>query len=188
MIMKRRAVRLWRDGSAFTIIEVLIVLAIAGLILVIVFLAVPNAQRNYRNERRKKAVAYVFSEMQEWYAAHGRYPEWGFAYDNVRDEFVETLTTGPAADYTIRYADITQDHEWPYSGRGAPANLTDALDTISIMHGHQCTRGPDRGPGDTDYPVETGALGDLNYHGYAVWTLLEGGRDPVSFCQDTTPR
>lgn len=38
--------------EGFTIIEVLIVLAIAGLIMVIVFIAVPQLQRNQRNEAR----------------------------------------------------------------------------------------------------------------------------------------
>lgn len=38
-----------RKESGFTIIEVLIVLAIAGLIMLVVFLAVPALQRNSRN-------------------------------------------------------------------------------------------------------------------------------------------
>lgn len=38
-----------RSSKGFTIIEVLIVLAIAGLIMVVVFLAVPALQRNARN-------------------------------------------------------------------------------------------------------------------------------------------
>lgn len=42
-----------KQNQGFTIIEVLIVLAIAGLILLIVFLAVPGLQRSARNESRK---------------------------------------------------------------------------------------------------------------------------------------
>lgn len=41
------------DQQGFTIIEVMIVLAIAGLILLIVFLAVPALQRNSRNTTMK---------------------------------------------------------------------------------------------------------------------------------------
>lgn len=41
-----------KNKSGFTIIEVLIVLAIAGLIMVVVFLAVPALQRNSRNSQR----------------------------------------------------------------------------------------------------------------------------------------
>jgi len=43
--------------EGFTIIEVLIVLAIAGLILLIVFIAVPALQRNARNTQRKNDIA-----------------------------------------------------------------------------------------------------------------------------------
>ena len=39
--------------SGFTIIEVMIVLAIAGLIMVIVFIAVPQLQRNQRDNARQ---------------------------------------------------------------------------------------------------------------------------------------
>jgi prepilin-type N-terminal cleavage/methylation domain-containing protein len=42
-----------KSNKGFTIIEVLIVLAIAGLIMLIVFLAVPALQRNQRNTSRK---------------------------------------------------------------------------------------------------------------------------------------
>lgn len=46
-----------RKQEGFTIIEVLIVLAIAGLIMVIVFLAVPALQRNSKNTQRKNDVS-----------------------------------------------------------------------------------------------------------------------------------
>ena len=41
-----------KDNKGFTIIEVLIVLAIAGLIMLVVFLAVPALQRSSRNTQR----------------------------------------------------------------------------------------------------------------------------------------
>jgi prepilin-type N-terminal cleavage/methylation domain-containing protein len=49
------------DNKGFTIIEVMIVLAIAGLILLIVFLAVPALQRNSRNTQRKSDIGRVGS-------------------------------------------------------------------------------------------------------------------------------
>ena len=45
--------------KGFTIIEVMIVLAIAGLILLIIFLAVPALQRNVRNTQRKTDVTAI---------------------------------------------------------------------------------------------------------------------------------
>ncbi len=53
-------------NKGFTIIEVLIVLAIAGLILLIVFLAVPALQRNSRNTQRKNDVAALLGAAAEF--------------------------------------------------------------------------------------------------------------------------
>lgn len=54
------------NQKGFTIIEVLIVLAIAGLILLIVFLAVPALQRNSRNTQRKNDVAALLAGVAEY--------------------------------------------------------------------------------------------------------------------------
>lgn len=54
------------NQKGFTIIEVLIVLAIAGLILLIVFLAVPALQRNSRNTQRKNDVAAILAAVSEF--------------------------------------------------------------------------------------------------------------------------
>ncbi len=55
-----------RKQEGFTIIEVLIVLAIAGLILLIVFLAVPALQRNSRNTQRKTDVSAILGAVAEY--------------------------------------------------------------------------------------------------------------------------
>jgi len=54
--------------KGFTIIEVLIVLAIAGLILLIVFLAVPALQRNARNTAIKNDAASLAGGFAEYSA------------------------------------------------------------------------------------------------------------------------
>lgn len=61
--------------SGFTIIEVMIVLAIAGLIMVIVFIAVPQLQRNQRDNTRQNTVNRLKAEI-ETYAGNnqGQYP------------------------------------------------------------------------------------------------------------------
>jgi prepilin-type N-terminal cleavage/methylation domain-containing protein len=55
-----------KKEQGFTIIEVLIVLAIAGLILLIVFLAVPALQRNARNQQRKTDAAAILAAVSEF--------------------------------------------------------------------------------------------------------------------------
>ena len=54
-----------KKTEGFTIIEVLIVLAIAGLIMLIVFLAVPALQRNSRNNARNNDAARIASAVTE---------------------------------------------------------------------------------------------------------------------------
>jgi prepilin-type N-terminal cleavage/methylation domain-containing protein len=55
-----------KKASGFTIIEVIIVLAIAGLIMVIVFIAVPQLQRNQRDNARQNIVNRVTAEMDTY--------------------------------------------------------------------------------------------------------------------------
>lgn len=57
-----------KDNKGFTIIEVLIVLAIAGLILLVVFLAVPALQRNSRNTQLRSAVSTIAGGFNEYVA------------------------------------------------------------------------------------------------------------------------
>ena len=54
-----------KRNQGFTIIEVLIVLAIAGLIMVIVFLAVPALQRSSRNTQRTSDASKVAAAVSE---------------------------------------------------------------------------------------------------------------------------
>ncbi len=63
-----------KSGAGFTIIEVLIVLAIAGLILLIVFLAVPALQRNSRNTSIKNDVQNVLGGVSEFEGANNGTP------------------------------------------------------------------------------------------------------------------
>ncbi len=84
-LVPRLSARRWNNSSSkkkdsalsagFTIIEVMIVLAIAGLIMVIVFIAVPQLQRNQRDQTRQNIANRVKAEM-ETYAGNnqGIYP------------------------------------------------------------------------------------------------------------------
>ena len=55
-----------KSNKGFTIIEVLIVLVIASSVLLIVFLAVPQLQRNSRNTQRRSAVASIAGAVNEY--------------------------------------------------------------------------------------------------------------------------
>jgi prepilin-type N-terminal cleavage/methylation domain-containing protein len=55
-----------KRAAGFTIIEVMIVLAIAGLIMVIVFIAVPQLQRSERNTSRKSVISRIKTEVDNY--------------------------------------------------------------------------------------------------------------------------
>lgn len=55
-----------KHSNGFTIIEVMIVLAVAGLIMLIVFLAVPALQRNSRNTQMRADAAGVLAGVNEF--------------------------------------------------------------------------------------------------------------------------
>lgn len=89
MLNKRKEL----NTRGFTIIEVMIVLAIAGLIILIVLLAVPNLQRNGRNTAIKSDAGSLSAGMNE------------FASNN--DGAPPTSVTGPAADGTVTITGVS---------------------------------------------------------------------------------
>lgn len=76
--------KLQNKQTGFTIIEVLIVLAIAGLIVLIVFLAVPALQRNSRNTQRKNDVSAMVGAVQEFTNNNGGKLPVAAQYDEVK--------------------------------------------------------------------------------------------------------
>ena len=72
-----------KNNKGFTIIEVMIVLAIAGLIMLIVFLAVPALQRSARNTSRKEDAGRLASAVSTFVSnANGNLPGFGNSTTN----------------------------------------------------------------------------------------------------------
>ena len=99
----------WNSSSqkpAFTIIEVVLVLAIAGLIFLMVLIALPALQRNQRDTQRKNDIARIVTQFQNYTANNkGKYVSddpgnsqlKGFiaAYLVLADEFSDPSTGEP---------------------------------------------------------------------------------------------
>ena len=78
----------WNSSSqkpAFTIIEVVLVLAIAGLIFLMVFIALPALQRNQRDTQRKNDMSRLKTAMDSYKANNrGKVPKSSIiGYDNM---------------------------------------------------------------------------------------------------------
>ena len=119
-------------NEGFTIIEVMIVLAIAGLILLIVFLAVPSLQRNSRNTQRKSDVGRLGSAATT-------------VVSNLNGQTV--TTTGASANFTGG-ASGTVTTEAGSLGYYDPANVSVATgaqtngsdaEHVTVVYGAKCS-------------------------------------------------
>lgn len=94
--------------KGFTLIEIVLVLAIAGLIMVIVFLAVSGAQRSRRDTQRKNDLSRVAAQLEQFASnSNGVYPtttEWTNATSAWRISYINNQnlsdpTTGGVYNY-----------------------------------------------------------------------------------------
>ncbi len=132
--MQRRLKTMKEDG--FTIIEVMIVLAIAGLIMLIVFLAVPALQRNARNTTRQNDAARMAAAVNECITNNnGRVDACGNTFGNLElDNYYDLqdnqqLTTQASAVGGVSGNDFFFDYDYrcddtgtnPVAGGGSRA-------------------------------------------------------------------
>lgn len=81
-----------KSKKGFTIIEVVIVLAIAGLIFAVVFWAVPNLQKSNHDNTRRNLAASIMSSLESYAGNHGGdYPAETSA--SFRDGFLRSFFT-----------------------------------------------------------------------------------------------
>jgi len=132
--------KLRKQQDGFTIIEVLIVLAIAGLIMLIVFLAVPALQRTARNTQRKSAVSSILSSISNFTSNNG-----GTLPASQADL---TTNTPPAlADYKPGFYPLAQVYYGGTVATGAAAPSTSGVgnattltaDDVIVYVGDTCT-------------------------------------------------
>ena len=127
-------IRKRKEQGGFTLIEVMIVLAIAGLILLVVFLAVPALQRNARNTNRREDVGNLLSAVSEY-----------TANNNGAIPAVQGAGTAGTASYTIG-ASGTNQVTVPlgyYDGAGVTivaftAGNSSTEDNMIVMRGAKC--------------------------------------------------
>ena len=163
----------WNSSSqkpAFTIIEVVLVLAIAGLIFLMVFIALPALQRNQRDTQRKQNLARVASELQNYAANNkGKYPAYGAdsnEFYNFARNYLGWTSNGGVPSTSDGIID-------PSTGRN-PSFWLDGLqpDSMAIRYNRyteiyyaRYRTCPTTTPNQTDYKE----------NGVYVWQVLEGG-------------
>lgn len=152
-----------QNVKGFSIIEVVLVLAIAGLIFLMVFIALPALQSGQRDTARKNDVSAVGAAVNTFASANkGSYPN--ATQLNSYTQEVSTNTTSKT---------ITA---W------TTANVTVTDGQVAVVTGATCgaTGAATTSPSGVKQATQVTARGSARQ--YVVITLLEGGGG-TSFCQ-----
>jgi prepilin-type N-terminal cleavage/methylation domain-containing protein len=133
------------DRRGFTLIEIVIVMAIAALMLLVVFNAVGNAQRNNRDNTRKQEAGEVVAILEQYATNHnGRYPT--------------DLTDAALPNYDSKQ--LVSGANFKYSNAACPATVTSS--TYNVVYSPQGSAGNYR-----DYNLDVcleGTNGALRIH------------------------
>jgi prepilin-type N-terminal cleavage/methylation domain-containing protein len=149
-----------KRNEGFTIIEVMIVLAIAGLIMLIVFLAVPALQRNSRNTQAKNAASAVLATVNEFQNNNnGQNPTAVTIGSDGTIDVTGGSGTQPAAGKT-------QSGYTATTGTSFPAT-TGTLGQYTVALGYKCN-------GNTGFTASARSV--------AIGYLIEGGSANVQQC------
>ena len=161
---------------AFTLIEVVLVLAIAGLIFLMGFITLPALQRSQRNAQHKNNVVMGASMVRSYQANNrGRLPSFtghtSFVVGNLDDDrpfnsYVQNsgLPEGIIVKVNPNFTQI-----------GPETN--NAFGRVFISPGTICAQ--------PSVAFENGAtVGVLKQGAVSIWTVLEEGANGLIYCQD----
>lgn len=103
-----------QNKEGFTIIEVVLVLAIAGLIFLMVFIALPALQRSQRDTQRRDDASRFISQLNSYGTNNnGKVPSSSAALDGFKDNYLKWDASADTSEYNdpktgdpynIRYA------------------------------------------------------------------------------------
>lgn len=158
--------QLTQKDRGFTIIEVVLVLAIAGLIFLMVFLALPALQRGQRDTGRKDDVSRTVTAVQTYLS-------------NNKGSFTTALTSATLQKYV---GDLSQYDNTSVTVNGtaaSTANITATTSAIYVRTGVKCpTSMP--APGTLTLTPVAGA----SRNAIVVTALENDGTNNQVFCQE----
>lgn len=186
--MNKLIERLQKRQGGFTIIEVMIVLAIAGLIIAVVLVAIPQLQRNQRNEARRNILGRIKTEIDNFSGNNnGTIPA---AEDNAgANAAVEFGNPVIDSGFFDRYFDCSGgaprtcaiNVNDPRTGNPMGLDASGATSTVSF------TADPATIPGNVSYRTTRVCSGEATTatgagaRNYTLQVLLEGG---AIYCLD----
>lgn len=159
---------LLQTKKGFTIIEVVLVLAIAGLIFLMVFIALPALQSGQRDQARKNDVSVVASAVNTYTSGNrGSFPDNTALQSYVSDVSDNTDKTG----VTI-------------TARGSATSVLIADAQVKVVTGAKCGATGKKQTTGTNSGSASQTIAAGTKRQYVTIVLLEAGGG-TSFCQDS---
>lgn len=168
-----------RRQAGFTIVETLIVLAVGGLILLIVFLAIPNLQRNSRNNQRYQDVQTILGAVSQYELNNaGNFPAACGDIIGLGQQSCATASDTSPNDYFLRfvaskltfYTDPGQVKLVPQAP-GDPGRFVNDADGVAILNRQKCMSDGHSTPQGAGYSDVVALFG------------IETANAPVPHCQ-----
>ena len=153
------------NKKGFTIIEVVLVLAIAGLIFAMVFIALPALQRSQRDQSRKSDISTVAAAINNW---------------NSANRNGGTFNEESLRKYVDKLDQYDKSSELKVATPGASMSV--AGNEIKVMRGKKC---PSSTPAPSADDPANITLQNGSARNAAVVVLLENnGSQKQLYCQD----
>ena len=171
------------NKKGFTIIEVVLVLAIAGLIFLMVFIALPALQRSQRNTQRRQDMSRFVSAITTYASNNkGKLPFEGAqsngaptSYDDENTEWVKKyIMAGNVEEFQDpdgTYYAFTRAYTGAAAYNNNQADLSSSITTSTYANHHVVVAVPGHSCGDGEGRVQK-ASGDRFF---ALFMVLEGG-------------
>ncbi len=126
-----------KPKNGFTIIEIMIVLAIAGLIMLIVFLAVPALQRSGRNTQRRSDVGQISTAVSNYISNNGGLLP-GFSATDTNATSVDICAANPCSGGNFEVAKLGYYSPGMVSVTGSAPNNWPDTNHVVILTGFTC--------------------------------------------------
>lgn len=104
-----------KQRKAFTIIEVVLVLAIAGLIFLMVFIALPALQRSQRNTRRRQDLARIATAVNDYQSSNSRLP-FPWTTNPEKINYVDSKFVSRYIDENCKFKGASNNDSFFYDG------------------------------------------------------------------------
>ena len=191
-----------KNKKGFTIIEVVLVLAVAGLIFLMVFLALPALQRAQRDAARKQAIANIASQIITYYSNTRHFPKEyrgsikskdfplnGFQSSEIEEVKIIDSRNPIGTSTSEYYANLSGKFNSLYIGLGGVCQKErygEKWPAYGIASGTRSSSLGSKGNGNfaiLGY-LETGAITSVKYYNQDKYSKLDDGKTLANYCED----